>query len=245
MSDADKYEKYVQDKMDWKTFGRLTLKALIIDIVLVFLIISVGHFAMLGKTEMDYYTGIPRYMEEQVTYPTKLRNVYWPFFERNSQIVFNPRCEWWCMVFLTIYEYFILSLCIPFIAKYMTKRAHDSVTTMIDIEKMAMEHKFDDETKKKLISVIPYILKNMSADNRVYFDMIMDGSVSVNDKKFGETSVQGNILQRFCAVRNNKKFIKAVAMIMAGHLQSHPEDLQRVKEIFGNEKSIYQMIWPR
>ena len=92
MSDADKYEKYAPDNMDWKTFGRLTLKALIIDIVLVFLIFSVNYFTMREKTVIDEYDGIPRYVAKQEPYSTRLRNLYWPFFQKDSQIAFDPKC---------------------------------------------------------------------------------------------------------------------------------------------------------
>ena len=154
------------------------------------------------------------------------------------ECTFDPRTSWKTQLLNLILGFVFVFSLLYYIRKRDRKYARNSVAAMIDIEKMATEHKFDDETKKKLISVAPHILKNMSADNRVYFDMIMDGSVSVNDKKFGETSVQGNILQRFRTFINDKKFLKAVVMIMAGHLQSHPEDLQRVKEIFDNEKSM-------
>ena len=247
MSDEDKYEKYAKpQKGYWKTLGGLVAKLGIINFTIsmigFFCVTSLGWWSSRNPNVIDLPDDTPRVFMNPMPYSTHLRYAYWPFFKQDSHIVFAPRYEWWWMFFFVSLMTLWPISCAPFAVFFKNirdrKQARHSVATMIDIEKMAMEHKFDDETKKKLISVIPYILKNMSADNRVYFDMIMDGSVSVNDKKFGETSVQGNILQRFRTFINDKKFLKAVVMIMAGHLQSHPEDLQRVKEIFDNEKSM-------
>ena len=54
---------------------------------------------------------------------------------------------------------------------------------------------------------------------RVYFDMIMDGQVSVEDEKF----------------------LDIATSIMVGHLESHPEDMERIMTTF-YEKSIPQEV---
>jgi len=73
-----------------------------------------------------------------------------------------------------------------------------------------------DETAKSLIEICPHIISRMSADERVYFDMLIDGDIeSKNEEMF-------------------KNFALAV---MDGHLRSNPEDLQMVLDAF-DETSI-------
>lgn len=66
----------------------------------------------------------------------------------------------------------------------------------------------------------PEIVKNMSADSRVYFDMIMDGQVSVD----------------------NKDFLNMAAAVMAWHLQSHPEDMARVIALFDEKQIPHEIL---
>ena len=77
-----------------------------------------------------------------------------------------------------------------------------------------------DETVKKLIEICPHIISRMSADERVYFDMLIDGDIeSKNEEMF-------------------KNFALAV---MDGHLRSNPEDLQMVLDAF-DETSIALLL---
>ncbi len=77
-----------------------------------------------------------------------------------------------------------------------------------------------DETAKKLIEICPHIISRMSADERVYFDMLIDGDIeSKNEEMF-------------------KNFALAV---MDGHLRSNPEDLQMVLDAF-DETSIALLL---
>lgn len=97
--------------------------------------------------------------------------------------------------------------------------ANAQVDIMLEIEKLAKEHTMDPSVAKKIIQIAPDIVKNMSKDSRVYFDMIMDGQVSVEDEKF----------------------LNIATSIMVGHLESHPEDMERVMATF-DEKSIPQEV---
>ena len=99
------------------------------------------------------------------------------------------------------------------------KAAKAQVNIMLAIEKLAKEHHLDATAAKKIVKVAPDIVKNMSKDSRVYFDMIMDGQVSVEDEKF----------------------LDIATSIMVGHLESHPEDMERIMTTF-YEKSIPQEV---
>lgn len=77
-----------------------------------------------------------------------------------------------------------------------------------------------DETAKKLIEICPHIISRMSADERLYFDMLIEGDIeSKNEEMF-------------------KNFALAV---MDGHLRSNPEDLQMVLDAF-DETSIALLL---
>ena len=77
-----------------------------------------------------------------------------------------------------------------------------------------------DETAKKLIEICPHIISRMSADERVYFDMLIDGDIEIKDEEMF------------------KNFALAV---MDGHLRSNPEDLQMVLDAF-DETSITVLL---
>lgn len=99
------------------------------------------------------------------------------------------------------------------------KAAKVQVNIMLAIEKLAKEHHLDATAAKKIVKVAPEIIKHMSKDSRMYFDMIMDGQVSVDDEKF----------------------LDIATSIMVGHLESHPEDMERIMTTF-YEKSISQEV---
>ena len=93
--------------------------------------------------------------------------------------------------------------------------ANKQVDIMLEIEKLAKEHNLDATAAKKIIKVAPDIVKHMSKDSRVYFDMIMEGQIAANDENF----------------------INIATAIMVGHLKTHPKDMELVMSTF-DERSI-------
>ena len=65
---------------------------------------------------------------------------------------------------------------------------------------------------KKLMRVAPDIVSNMSRDRRIYFDMLL------NPDKYENTDIKAEII-------NNDSIRDLAVEIMAGHLQSHPSDM--------------------
>ena len=77
-----------------------------------------------------------------------------------------------------------------------------------------------DETAKKLIEICPHIISRMSADDRVYFDMLINGDIE----------------------SENEEVFKNLALaVMDGHLRSNPQDLQMVLNAF-DETSIAVLL---
>ena len=99
--------------------------------------------------------------------------------------------------------------------KQVVAKANRDVDLMLEIERLAKEHKLDPTMAKKIVKVAPDIIEHMSEDSRVYFDMIMDGKVSANDESF----------------------LNIATTIMVGHLKTHLEDMELVMSTF-DERSI-------
>ena len=62
-----------------------------------------------------------------------------------------------------------------------------------------------------LTSVATEIIENMSADSRVYFDMIINNKIEAENKE---------------------NLLKFATSIMEGHLIEHPEDINKVLSVF-------------
>ncbi len=108
-------------------------------------------------------------------------------------------------------------------ARYVNENATvDLMLAIKSIKDAGKKYNLDitDETAKKLIEVCPHIISRMSADERVYFDMLIEGDIeSKNEEMF-------------------KNFALAV---MDGHLRSNLEDLQMVLDAF-DETSIAVLL---
>lgn len=172
-----------------------------------------GH--SVGVNAIDEWGEARFYPCESRDYKQAIKDAYNPI--RDGK--FDPHFWWYvnAALILVVSVYSIVNAT----EKVKTKadRENAQVDIMLEIEKLAKEHKMDPSVAKKIIQIAPDIVKNMSKDSRVYFDMIMDGQVSVEDEKF----------------------LNIATSIMVGHLESHPEDMERVMATF-DEKSIPQEV---
>ena len=118
----------------------------------------------------------------------------------------------------------ILSICtiIGLIAqdKIGNKAKDKAIDLMLDIADKKSELKINEKQLKKLLKVVPEVVSRMSAAERVYFEMLMNGDLQIVD---------------------NKTFRGMAIAIMEGHLQSHPEDIKRILDVFDRD-SIPQEI---
>ncbi len=153
------------------------------------------------------------------TYLQAAKDANWPMV--NGE--FSPELEWYITAsLLTVIALITLGAAVS-VAKDERQadinKSHKQIDVMLKIEKLAKEHNLDATAAKKMLNVAPEIVKRMSADSRVYFDMMLDGKVAISDKNF----------------------VNIATMVMAGHLQSHPEDMEQIMTVF-DERSIPQEI---
>lgn len=179
--------------------------------VIMFLLGSVAwlYFSHQNSYEPEMREYVGPSMDNR-TYVEAVKDAYIPFYKGK----FDPHITWMANVCFQI----ILALaCVGIAMRQKSKRKeqeHD-IDVMLEIEKLAKEHQLDATAAKKMLAIAPEIVKHMSEDSRVYFDMIMDGKVSTTDENF----------------------MNIASAVMAGHLQTHPEDLDRVMSVF-DDKAI-------
>ncbi|MBO7656741.1 MAG: hypothetical protein J6S80_03375 [Alphaproteobacteria bacterium] len=126
--------------------------------------------------------------------------------------------------------YLILTACIAIRMRKKDKRdeqqiinERNTVDLMLAIKSVKEAGKkfnlnLTDESARKLIDVCPYIISKMSADERVYFDMLIDGDIESNENE---------------KPYKNDETLKNLALaIIDGHLKSYPEDMAKVLEVF-------------
>ena len=90
------------------------------------------------------------------------------------------------------------------------------IDTMLEFEKKAKQHNIDPKILAKMIKVAPEIVKHMSSESRVYFDMLMDGTLDCE---------------------SNPVILGMATSILEGHLLAHPEDMKKVLAVF-DEQSL-------
>lgn len=143
---------------------------------------------------------------EQRTYKKALKDAYMPIVKGK----FVPDFDWYFTISMIV-TFALFTLSKAAIAANNTrkkdlKNINSQIDIMLEIERMAKERNLDANAAKKILSVAPEIVKHMSADSRLFFDLILDGKIAIDDEKF----------------------IKTAIAIMAGHLQSHPKDMNLI-----------------
>jgi len=138
-----------------------------------------------------------------------------PFFVMNAALV----CAW-----------MIFTACVvrgrrkndKKIRKQVSAR-HETIDFMLDLKEHLNSngvYYLQDKTVENLINMCPEIVSHMSANDRVYFDRMLNGDISM---------------------ANDETFKKWAVSVMQGHLKSHPEDLQEIMSAF-DEKSIVEIL---
>lgn len=140
---------------------------------------------------------------------------YYDNIERNIKTVTEPTFKLhflWCLnVFL--------SVCCILINTSITKGLNadfDAVDMMLDLEKLQKQYNLNTKQVYRLIFTAKNVIKKMSIDNPVYFNMLMQGDINIT---------------------NQNAFKNMAVAIICGHLQSYPKDANRVLNAF-EEASI-------
>ena len=229
LSRTDKYEKYAKGTTSLKQHITAKvpkwLKTNVIANATLFILGSAMWMfgAHTRSFDPDYdQPGGPKtgpYLEQR-TYQQALKDAYWPMV--NGE--YAPDFDWYLtMGMIVVFAAFSLAGTVISANKSYKKdlkAAKAQVDIMLEIEKLAQEHHLDATAAKKIVKVAPEIIKHMSKDSRVYFDMIMDGKVFANDENF----------------------MGIAAAVMAGHLQSHPEDAKRMMDMFDDKTMANEIM---
>lgn len=96
------------------------------------------------------------------------------------------------------------------------KLHNSTVDMMLDLEEFGDKYNLNTPQVAHMINNVSSIIREMSADKRVYFDMILDGRINI---------------------RENEIFLKMATHIMYGHLTNHPEDINRILSVY-NWRSV-------
>ena len=101
------------------------------------------------------------------------------------------------------------------------KQQKQMIDAMNKLKSLGCTYKLNEKSFERLIKVCPDIISKMSADERVYFDMLIEGDIDVvNDKTFRDMAVP----------------------IIVGHLKSNPKDLYKIMTAINNKSLPAEML---
>ncbi|MBO7657010.1 MAG: hypothetical protein J6S80_04765 [Alphaproteobacteria bacterium] len=91
------------------------------------------------------------------------------------------------------------------------KNEKKAVEMMYDLHELEKQYNLDTATVKRLVHVVPEVISRMSKDDAKYFEMLMNYTFKIKD---------------------NETYRAMAVAILAGHLESHPTDFQKVLDAF-------------
>ena len=100
-------------------------------------------------------------------------------------------------------------------------KEQNAVKMLLDMKKAYPDVKIDEKAIKKVIKKFPYIISKMSANDRVYFDILKNGKIDII---------------------NNPTYRDMALSVISGHLDSHPEDVEYVLAMFSDNKILKQQL---
>ena len=161
---------------------------------------------------------IDSFQEKEVGGEAWTKSVVNPFVDGK----FAPTATWYRQL-----AFLIVSLCVAVgtsrtYSKYYRedKARVNAVDMMLGLKEFGRKYKLNSRQVKHLLHTVDFVIKGMSQDNRIYFDMLMNGDINI---------------------KNNKVFMDMAVAVMTGHLESHPEDAQLILDTF-EEKSLPDVL---
>ena len=153
------------------------------------------------------------------TYAEAFKDAYWPYVDGK----YLPDYHWYLNMA------FVITAAVLSLGKYARRTikgynadkklalqsAKARSAVMAEIENLAKQHNLDATPSKEILNVIPEIIQHMPSEARVYFDTLQRGEVDVNDKTF----------------------IDMAAGVMCDHLATHPEDAEKVMQVFAKKRT--------
>lgn len=98
--------------------------------------------------------------------------------------------------------------------------AMECVDMMMDLKELGRKLNLNDMDIEAIVEKVPDIISKMAESERIYFDMLMNGEIDV---------------------QNNKSFYDMAVAIMEGHLKKHPEEFAQILQKF-DERTIPQSL---
>lgn len=161
---------------------------------------------------------IDSFQEKEVGSEVWTKSVVNPFVDGK----FAPTATWYRQL-----AFLIVSLCVAVgtsraDSKYYRedKARVNAVDMMLGLKEFGRKYKLNSRQVKHLLHTADFVIKGMSQDNRIYFDMLMSGDINI---------------------KNNEAFMDMAVAVMTGHLESHPEDAQLILDTF-EEKSLPDVL---
>lgn len=158
------------------------------------------------KAIHDAYIPVDKYRVDDNTYKTGQLNV-------NPKPGFRAHGTWLANL--------LFSLCVLSGTAYLfkaSKNDFDTIDMMMEFRKMhGNQYKLSDKQIAKLVSASDEIIARMSAEERVYFDMLSSGKLKIKDSKV---------------------FADMAVAILDGYLRTHPEETKKIVQIYANNKAV-------
>lgn len=105
-------------------------------------------------------------------------------------------------------------------ADYITLH-NDTVDMMLDLEDFKGNYNLNTYQVARMINNMSGIIREMSEDKRIYFDMILDGRINI---------------------RKNDTFLKMATHIMQGHLAGHPNDINKILDVYNWQSVPFDLL---
>ena len=208
------YSKYVQNK-----FTRFQQKQIINTLIaLVFLLESGLNLGFFVAEDTHKYQ-IIRDMWNPVSNGNRFTSKLEWQYDADKCGKFAPNILWYVNISLLVVIACtcVRSLIIPALKnKKSMKKQKRIIDAMNELSLLGCTYKLNGKSFEHVIKACPEIIANMSADERAYFDMLIDGDIDVI---------------------NNKQYRDIAVHIMAGHLREHPKDLQKIMNAI-NDKTL-------
>ena len=208
--------------------GALNEKKVSVNMKDIFL--SVGIFIILNMSFGEFYRLIcgdikyGTYNYKDVSLGDAIRETYDPYFHAaRYEVVYRWLAKGESYRSDKINSRFKTHACVLGIEAFILaclligyRKRHKDKNGILKIEK----HNLDQKFVAMMMKFVPDIVKNMSKESSVYFEMLMDGTLDYEQ---------------------NPVIFEIAKSILDSHLQSHPEDMKRVLSVF-DEKSLPQDI---
>ena len=157
------------------------------------------------KAIHDAYIPVERYIVDDNTYKTGELQV-------NPNPGFRAHGTWLANLLLSLWWLYVTACYFK-----RTKMDLDTIDMMSELKELQGKHRLSDTQVAKLVAASGEIIGRMSAEERVYFDMLSSGKINIKD---------------------DKVFTDMAVAILDGYLRTHAAETENVLKIYKNNNDI-------